>query len=648
MKRLCGFLWVGVVFLAGLPAVGQTNRGGVGDGTFVVVAYDAPANQYRGGPGRYLTVSADARPQAQAAIDAAEAYYADTGRFAKVKFSAGKFNLGAPSTTAVAGQCHLLYYYNGSASQSFCGVTGESWTSGDLGDVAVGQIYRVSGGDDNEGNTLEANFVPLVSTVAYVTPDITLAGANWTNGTKTLTEAGAFGDAASGDKLLITAGTGVQVGVYTIDSIAGAPNSVTLTASITGGADVGDSSVITKPGFVLEDPVGEDYGLGAGDPNCTFKQMIGALTVNSPGITLEGSGIRSTVLQTKSTADCNVVIFTSVGGSSYFGPSIRHMQINGNKPDTTFDGDRNGVIVGKENYDFYWLDVSMESCAGDGLIVCEPWGSKLTGGWIEFGNGIGLVVNEGVQGMTYGLKIADNLGNSAEGADTVPTVLFRYAKRCYFNPGQVRHDADYAMRIVAGDDNTILGSPFHAQTGCTGAVALLADGGFTADRNVIVGNTFNCSSGVDGINIASYMLDTVICGNTFASTTDDPVQFGTDVSAKVSGNYNCPDIISPRTVAVTGVTHQIDGSFYDSQWLNPDGNYTLSTTPIILDGYQKGQRLRLSCNPSEANAVTLTDQDSMASSNVQLGAATRVVQALAILELEWNGTDWQEVSYQAN
>ena len=85
------------------------------------------------------------------------------------------------------------------------------------------------------------------TTLRTLTPvaDITLAGANWTNATKRITEAGAFTNYIweSGDLITLTAGTGVVTGQYTISAKIDA-NTIELSEDINGaGGDIGDSSV---------------------------------------------------------------------------------------------------------------------------------------------------------------------------------------------------------------------------------------------------------------------------------------------------------------------------------------------------------------------------------------------------------------------
>lgn len=80
--------------------------------------------------------------------------------------------------------------------------------------------------------------------------------------------------------------------------------------------------------------------------------------------------------------------------------------------------------------------------------------------------------------------------------------------------------------------------------------------------------------------------------------------------------------------------------------LNPDANYTLTSTPHILDGTE-GDVLVIVADNAEANIVTLQDQDTLGGSNVQLGAATRAITGKSALILHYDGDDWVEVNYGA-
>ena len=81
--------------------------------------------------------------------------------------------------------------------------------------------------------------------------------------------------------------------------------------------------------------------------------------------------------------------------------------------------------------------------------------------------------------------------------------------------------------------------------------------------------------------------------------------------------------------------------------LNPDADYTLTSTPTIADGIT-GQILYITSGNGEANTVSVQDQGTLGGSNLQLGDTSRVVGALDVLVLLFDGTDWIEVSFQAN
>jgi hypothetical protein len=82
-------------------------------------------------------------------------------------------------------------------------------------------------------------------------------------------------------------------------------------------------------------------------------------------------------------------------------------------------------------------------------------------------------------------------------------------------------------------------------------------------------------------------------------------------------------------------------------FLNPDGDYTLTSTPTIADG-TKGQILYIMCNNAEANIVTVQDEDSLGGSNLELGAASRAISGKDVLTLIFDGVDWTEQSYTDN
>lgn len=78
------------------------------------------------------------------------------------------------------------------------------------------------------------------------------------------------------------------------------------------------------------------------------------------------------------------------------------------------------------------------------------------------------------------------------------------------------------------------------------------------------------------------------------------------------------------------------------------GAVTLTAAPTIADGTE-GQLL-LICGTSDTNTLTVQDQGTLPSSNLQLGAATRLLGIGDRLLLEFDATDgvWYEVSFTNN
>jgi hypothetical protein len=77
--------------------------------------------------------------------------------------------------------------------------------------------------------------------------------------------------------------------------------------------------------------------------------------------------------------------------------------------------------------------------------------------------------------------------------------------------------------------------------------------------------------------------------------------------------------------------------------IDPDGDYTLTSTPTIADG-TTGQQLAITAGNAEANTVWIQDQDILGSSNIQLlnNVASRAITAQSVVLLYFDGTDWIE------
>lgn len=113
-------------------------------------------------------------------------------------------------------------------------------------------------------------------------------------------------------------------------------------------------------------------------------------------------------------------------------------------------------------------------------------------------------------------------------------------------------------------------------------------------------------------------------------------------AAMVSGIVQAPMLIIPPSgdQVIDAVSDAILANA-SIVFLDPDDDYTLTSTPTIADG-TKGQILHIMCNNAEANIVTVQDQDTLAGSNLQLGDVGRAITGKVILTLIFDGVDWIE------
>ncbi len=115
----------------------------------------------------------------------------------------------------------------------------------------------------------------------------------------------------------------------------------------------------------------------------------------------------------------------------------------------------------------------------------------------------------------------------------------------------------------------------------------------------------------------------------------------------IAGSMSGEEIHTPSATQV--IDAAVDAILADAAVvvLNPDGNYILTSTPTIANG-TVGQILYIITANGEANTVTVQDQGTLAGSNLQLGAANRVIGAMDVLTLIFDGTDWLEQNYADN
>lgn len=106
---------------------------------------------------------------------------------------------------------------------------------------------------------------------------------------------------------------------------------------------------------------------------------------------------------------------------------------------------------------------------------------------------------------------------------------------------------------------------------------------------------------------------------------------------QVTGSMATPQsIVAGTGIAFVGTARQWFNTWYIQ---GSGGAVDVSASSQIADGAVVGQRLRLvGCH--DTNTVKLEDGN-----NLKLSASERILSQYSILELEWDGSDWVEVSW---
>lgn len=147
MKRFAVIVSV-LVSIAVVILVGATtSRIGEITPVYYVIASDAPTTFKRKGLNVRVCSGTNDEVQIQAAIDAA-----DTVGGGLVMLSPGTFTVSKPG-----GATDIVFTADVTDGSAEAVLSNLSFSTGSAGDLTVGRILRVSGGDDGEGNTIEAN-----------------------------------------------------------------------------------------------------------------------------------------------------------------------------------------------------------------------------------------------------------------------------------------------------------------------------------------------------------------------------------------------------------------------------------------------------------------------------------------------------------
>lgn len=197
-----------------------------------------------------------------------------------------------------------------------------------------------------------------------------------------------------------------------------------------------------------------------------------------------------------------------------------------------------------------------------------------------------------------------------------------------------------AMSIAAGTATatdavtlSIDGAPQRTSGTLTTSYGILVKAGVLGTVTTSYGMYVNAQTGAT-TNYAG-----VLTGGNVGIGTDTTPDTGLDIGGTLSYTPSTTQTITAVGNAILANAAMVV--------LDPNADLTLTSAATIADG-ATGQILYITAGNSEANTVTLQDQDTLASSNLQLGAATRAIAGRDVLVLMFDGTDWIEISFANN
>ncbi|KKN80780.1 hypothetical protein LCGC14_0325860 [marine sediment metagenome] len=546
MKRIA------IVFclLAGIcPSVfGQVEmrRGGMPTTTYFVVASDAPGTFQRGGPNVFLCPSTNAQVKIQEAID--------TGAAAGgvlIEMSPGLFTVSKPSgATEIVFPADVV---DGSAEATIVDDDATiDFTTGAFSDTSIGQIYRVSGGQDDGDNSVEDNNRDICFTVMQKTGASSVTIATWVDATNTLTEVGAFASAAVDDWLYISGGTNVTVGWHQIATVVDDDNvTITATEIDDGAGDLAAGDIASSEALLSSEDFAEDYGSIAGGSGGqpTFVRMIGCIQLKEQ-VYIRGAGIHATRIKLAANQNRSVVISdgNTPVASPYIGMGISHLTIDGNRGnqgdgddtgDTTFHGECNGILLNDQSWDAHFEMIAVISCDGDAWWLLQPWGSYIGFGWTEFCSGSGVCYGDGTNGKLVDHKIADvadatdrdATDNRLPGDGTtinVSGIRIMESGKCLFRPSIVRAKQQRCIRLENAHGHRILGAHISAASGSGVTIGIELFG----TDNIVSGCLIEVApAGAKGVSVRG--SENTITGNRF-DTTPKPIDI---VATTFYGNF---------------------------------------------------------------------------------------------------------------
>jgi len=569
-----------------------------------VIAVDAPVGMRTGGPPlRYICNGTQAaggdQVQLQAAID-----YAESQGGATVQLSPGTFYVAKPAAAVdVVFEADVV---DGSAEATLLDdTTALNVTTGSFSDIVVGQIYRVSGGEDSGNDSVEDGGRDICLTIEKKTGLGTVVKGTWDDSENLLTSTGTFASAVIDDWLYISGGTNVTVGWHQITTVVDDDNVTIVATEIDDGAgDLATGDIESSEALLSGEDFIEDFGVVAGGngDQPTFVRMIGAIELKA-AVYVVGAGTEATRIELADDQNCSIAVFD--GAAKIIGLGMSHMLLRGNRhvqgdnSTYTFHPECNGILVNDNGWDAFFSEIALEAFKGDGWWILNPWGSQIYGGgWTEFCNGSGISYGDGGNGQLTDHKIADVAEATVRDTDasnrlvgdgntfSAAGIRLMETSVSTFKPSIVRAKNGWGVWLRSAHGNRFSGAYFSGSTG-PGGILLQQ-----STNCVITGCLFeNTATGAIGINAAAR---NVIVGNRFFSV-DFPIECGSGTLFYGEISNNLGAFVSHDAPSVTRVppdVHTIEllntrgSAVLQKSWVKRN---TSSGTITIVDGSESAK-----------------------------------------------------------
>lgn len=260
----------------------------------------------------------------------------------------------------------------------------------------------------------------------------------------------------------------------------------------------------------------------------------------------------------------------------------------------------------------------------------------------------GLFVNQSGDAMTGGLLIKNGNGGSAIEAGLLLEVR-----------GTASGDVVRAQSQLQASGSLVVEGAAAFQGGLTfgDAIgdAITVNAGawtFSNDTNFVLSgganglsfdtNTLSIDASADRVGIGTTAPDSKleVVGTASGDVLHAQAQLRSSGATVLDGSLT----LSPSAAqSITAATNTIVVSAAMIE-LDPNADYTMTSAPTIADGVI-GQMVIITADNTETNKVILQDQDTLASSNLQLGSTAREITAKKMLTLIFDGMDWVEMAY---